>query len=46
MSKLALDDLAFLVIALVHRALVDFLGGGSGPSGVRVGLESCIPNSG
>jgi hypothetical protein len=44
-SKLAMEGLAFLVIPSIHRAQV-FLGGGTGPSGVRVGLEGCIPNDG
>jgi hypothetical protein len=44
--KMAMEGLAFLIIPSVHRAQVVFLGGGSGPSGVRVGLEGCIPNDG
>jgi hypothetical protein len=38
-SKLAMEGLAFLLIPSVRRARVVFSGGGSGTSGVRVGLE-------
>jgi hypothetical protein len=34
MSKLAVEDLTFLVVPSIHRAGVVFLGGGSGPGGV------------
>jgi len=46
MSKLAMEDLAFLVVPSIHRAGVVFLGGGSGSGGVRVGFEGFIPNGG
>jgi len=36
MLKLVVESLAFLIIPLVHRARVDFSGGGGGPSEVRV----------
>jgi hypothetical protein len=45
-SKLAVENLAFLVIPLVHWAEVGFLGGGNGLGGVRVELEGCVPNDG
>jgi hypothetical protein len=46
MSKLAVEDIAFFIVPSVHRAGVVFQGGGSGPSGVRVGFEGYIPNGG
>jgi hypothetical protein len=46
MSTLVVEGFAFLVIPSVHREGVVFVGGGSGPSGVRVGLEGCFPNDG
>jgi hypothetical protein len=44
MSKLAVEDLAFLVVPSIHRIGVVFWGGGTRPSGLRVGFEDCIPN--
>jgi len=44
MLKLAVEDLAFFIIASIHRAGFVFLVGGSGSSGVRVRFECYIPN--
>ena len=46
MSKLAVEDLEFLVIPSVHRAGFVFWGGRSGLCGVRVGFQGCISNGG
>jgi hypothetical protein len=46
MSKLAVEDLAFFFVPSVHRVGFVFWYGGSGPGGVRVGFECCIPNGG
>jgi hypothetical protein len=36
MLKLAVEDLAFLIVPSVHKAGVVFWGGGSAPGGLRV----------
>jgi len=46
MLKLVVESLASLVIPSIHRVGVVFLGGRSGPCGVRVRFEGCFSNDG
>jgi hypothetical protein len=46
LSKLAVEGLEFLILTSIHREGFVFWGVRSGPSGVWVGFEGCISNSG
>jgi hypothetical protein len=42
MSKLAVEDLAFLVVTSVYREIFVLWGGGSGSGGVWISTNSCL----